>query len=90
MPEQPPQKHKPTPTFLGVRGSDDAEQRARDLAAGVQAERDDTDPLTITTDALADIAQIAAHAWGTDKERDAALARINVIALGAWRRARHR
>ncbi len=82
MPEQPPPKHRPSSI------PSDAKKRARDLAAGVQPGPADEDPLIIAVDALANISLIAAHAWGSDKERDEALAKINQIALGAWSQIR--
>lgn len=68
----------------------DAEQRARDLAAGVQLTPEDGDPLIVACDALANISLIAAHAWGTEKERDDTLLRVNELALGAWSQLRGR
>ncbi|MEJ1933947.1 hypothetical protein WDZ92_27435, partial [Nostoc sp. NIES-2111] len=62
----------------------DAEKRARDLAGGVERPPGNEDPLVIACDALANISLIAAHAWGSERERDDALRRINEIALGAW------
>ncbi|MEJ1930051.1 hypothetical protein WDZ92_07175 [Nostoc sp. NIES-2111] len=79
MPEQPPPRHRPSSI------PPDAEKRARDLAARVQRPPDHEEPLVIACDALANISLIAAHAWGTDRERDEALRRINELALGAWR-----
>ncbi|MEJ1935532.1 hypothetical protein WDZ92_35495 [Nostoc sp. NIES-2111] len=78
MPEQPPPKHRPSSI------PSDAEKRARDMAACVQRPPDETDPLIIAAEALANISLIAAHAWGSEKERDDALRRINELALGAW------
>ncbi|MEJ1930053.1 hypothetical protein WDZ92_07185 [Nostoc sp. NIES-2111] len=81
MPEQPPPKRNP---------SSDAEQRARELAAEVQPDPGHADPLEVATDALTNIAFIAAHGWRTDREKDEALKQINEIALGAWAQIRGR
>jgi hypothetical protein len=77
MPEQPPPKQRPPIV------PSDAEQRARELAAGVQSAPGDTDALVIACDALDNISLIAAKAWGSNNERDDALRRINEMALGA-------
>jgi hypothetical protein len=77
MPEQPPPKHRPSTI------PSDAEKRARDLAAGVQRPAGDDDPLRIAMDALANISLLAANAWGSDRERDDALRRINETAIAA-------
>ncbi len=90
MPEQAPAKHKPTPSLLGVRGSDCAEQRARDLAGAVTPRPGAENPLIVACEALATISMLSAKAWGSDKERDDALRRINEIALGAWTQMRGR
>jgi hypothetical protein len=47
-------------------------------------------PLIVACEALATISMLSAKAWGSDKERDDALRRINEIALGAWTQMRGR
>ncbi|MEJ1934123.1 hypothetical protein WDZ92_28335 [Nostoc sp. NIES-2111] len=61
-----------------------AEKRSRDLATGVQCPSGNDDLLVIACDALANISLIAGKGWGSDKELDDALRRINEAAPGAW------
>ena len=76
MPEQPPPKHRPPV----VRS--DAEQRARELSQGL-GKKQVVDAAQVARDALEEIAALSARSWGSDEERDRALATINERALAA-------
>lgn len=84
MPEQPLPKLRPPIVHS------DAEKRARDLAAGIAPAPGNEDPMAIALDALTNISLIAAQPWGSDREPDDALRRINELAVGAWAQIRRR